>query len=30
MKTIKFNNKIYPLFQTIGNASQFVIPFAKY
>lgn len=28
IKTIKFNNKIYPEFQTEGNASQFAIPYA--
>jgi predicted SAM-dependent methyltransferase len=30
MKTIKFKNKIYPFFQSIGNASQFAIPYAKH
>jgi len=30
MNLINYNNKQYPLFQTIGNASQFAIPFAKY
>lgn len=30
METITFQNNTYPAFQTIGNASQFAIPFAKY
>ena len=30
MKTIEFNNIIYPYFQCEGNASQFAIPFAKH
>jgi len=30
MKIIEFKNKKYPYFQTIGNASQFAIPFAKH
>lgn len=30
MKTIKFKDKIYPHFQSLGNASQFAIPYAKY
>ena len=28
--TIKFKNKVYPKFQSEGNASQFAIPFAKH
>lgn len=28
IETVKFKNKEYPKFQTIGNASQFAIPFA--
>jgi predicted SAM-dependent methyltransferase len=30
MKTLDYNNKIYPHFQAEGNASQFAIPFAKH
>ena len=30
MDTIKFNNEIYPAFQSEGNAAQFAIPFAKH
>ena len=30
MDLIEFNGKIYPLFQSLGNASQFAIPFAKH
>jgi hypothetical protein len=30
METITFQNNVYPKFQTLGNASQFSIPFAKY
>ena len=30
MDLVTFNNINYPQFQTIGNASQFSIPFAKY
>jgi SAM-dependent methyltransferase len=30
MNKIKFNEKEYPLFQSLGNASQFAIPYAKY
>lgn len=30
MNFITFNDEKYPYFQTIGNASQFSIPFAKY
>lgn len=30
MRHIKFNNKNYPFFQSLGNASQFAIPFAKH
>jgi len=30
MDLIVFNNNNYPLFQTLGNASQFSIPFAKH
>jgi predicted SAM-dependent methyltransferase len=29
IETIEYKNKIYPLFQTKGNASQYAIPFAK-
>jgi predicted SAM-dependent methyltransferase len=29
IKTIQYKNKTYPLFQSIGNASQFAIPYAK-
>ena len=29
IKTIQYKNEIYPLFQSIGNASQFAIPYAK-
>ena len=27
---IEYKHKIYPKFQTIGNAAQFVLPYAKY
>ena len=30
MNLIEYKNKKYPHFQTIGNASQFAIPYAKY
>lgn len=30
IELIEFNDKTYPKFQSIGNASQFVIPFAKH
>jgi predicted SAM-dependent methyltransferase len=30
MDLIEFKNKKYPKFQSIGNAAQFTIPFAKY
>ena len=30
IETIDYNGKSYPLFQTEGNASQFIIPFAKH
>jgi SAM-dependent methyltransferase len=30
MDLIEYKNKKYPHFQTIGNASQFAIPYAKY
>jgi len=30
IKTIEFKNKIYPEFQSLGNASQFAIPYAKH
>ena len=30
MDLVTFHNNSYPHFQTIGNASQFAIPFAKY
>lgn len=30
IETIEFKNKKYPYFQSIGNASQFAIPFAKH
>ena len=30
IKTIQFKNKIYPKFQSEGNASKFAIPFAKH
>ena len=30
MDLIKYNNKTYPHFQSVGNASQFAIPFAKH
>tara|TARA_R110000824_G_scaffold205858_1_gene390793 strand:+ start:1545 stop:2039 length:495 start_codon:yes stop_codon:yes gene_type:complete len=29
IETIKFNDKEYPLFQALGNASQFALPYAK-
>tara|TARA_Y100000389_G_scaffold54876_1_gene50742 strand:+ start:384 stop:878 length:495 start_codon:yes stop_codon:yes gene_type:complete len=29
IKTIKFNGKNYPEFQTIGNAAQFIRPYAE-
>jgi len=30
IKTIKFKDKEYPFFQSVGHASQFAIPFAKH
>ena len=30
MNFVNFENENYPYFQSIGNASQFAIPFAKY
>ena len=30
VEIIEFKNKKYPYFQSIGNASQFAIPFAKH
>ena len=30
IETINFKNKLYPKFQSIGNAAQFAIPFAKH
>jgi SAM-dependent methyltransferase len=30
IETIIHENKVYPLFQSEGNAAQFAIPFAKY
>tara|TARA_R110000765_G_scaffold163784_3_gene268732 strand:- start:579 stop:1073 length:495 start_codon:yes stop_codon:yes gene_type:complete len=30
IETIEFNNKECPLFQSIGNAAQFALPFAKH
>ena len=30
IEIIEYKNKIYPKFQTEGNAAQFVIPFAKH
>jgi hypothetical protein len=30
IKTIKFKNSNYPMFQTEGNAAQFAIPYAKH
>ena len=30
IETIEYNNVKYPKFQTIGNASQFAIPYAKH
>jgi predicted SAM-dependent methyltransferase len=30
MDLVEYKNKKYPMFQTIGHASQFAIPFAKY
>jgi hypothetical protein len=30
INTIEFKNKKYPSFQSIGNASQFAIPYAKH
>lgn len=30
IEIIKYNEKIYPLHQAIGNASQFAIPYAKH
>ena len=30
MDTLIHENKLYPLFQSKGNAAQFAIPFAKY
>ena len=29
MNTIEYENKIYPEFQTNGNAARFIMPFAK-
>jgi SAM-dependent methyltransferase len=29
IKTVKYRNKVYPFFQTEGNASRFAIPFAQ-
>lgn len=29
MKTIAYNNKVYPAFQASGNAKRFIEPFAK-
>ena len=29
MKTIRFNKKEYPVFQTNGNAARFIMPFAQ-
>lgn len=30
IKTVKFKNKEYPEFQSMGNGSQFAIPYAKH
>jgi predicted SAM-dependent methyltransferase len=30
IETINYKDKEYPMFQTMGNASQFAIPFAKH
>ena len=30
MELINYNNNMYPMFQTLGNASQFSIPYAKF
>jgi len=30
MEVIKYKNETYPYFQSIGNASQFAIPYAKF
>jgi len=30
IETITFKNKVYPKFQSVGNAAQFAIPFAKH
>jgi len=30
MNKIKFKNKEYPILQSLGNASQFAIPYAKH
>lgn len=30
LKTLSYNNKLYPEFQEEGNASQFAIPYAKH
>lgn len=30
MELISFNGKVYPKFQSIGNAAQFAIPYAKH
>ena len=30
MEIIEFKNEVYPKFQSLGNASQFAIPYAKY
>ena len=29
METIEFDNEVYPKFQASGNASRFIIPFAR-
>ena len=30
MQVVKYKDKVYPHFQTVGNASQFAIPYAKH
>lgn len=30
MELVEYKNRKYPFFQTLGNASQFAIPYAKY
>ena len=30
MEIVNFNNRNYPFFQTLGNASQFAIPYAQH